>query len=211
MTSIFLSHSQHDYNVVNIFKSAFNGSDVYPILMEYEKFSNPPWLAIKNNIENSRALFVLLSNNLKISDYTQNWVSYEVGIAVEANKEVWVFEDINNQVIFPLPQVHHYMLYSSSHVESLEYLKTIIRSYALNANGAVVGGLLSLIAFSNPIVAIIGAAIGSQINIPNRPVGTRITCPYVNCGITFQYHNMVTTIKCPSCRQPFQINFQTNR
>lgn len=94
MTSIFISHSKQDSDIISTFKSAFNESDVYPVLMEFERFSNPPWMTIKNNIENSRALFVLLSNNLKISPHTQNWVSYEVGIAVEANKEVWVFEDL---------------------------------------------------------------------------------------------------------------------
>lgn len=103
MTNIFLSHSKEDYNIINVFRNAFNGTEVHPILMEYEKFSNPPWTAIKNTIEKSSTIFVLLSNNLKISDYTQNWVSYEVGVAGEANKEIWVFEDISNQVIFPLP------------------------------------------------------------------------------------------------------------
>lgn len=208
MTSIFLSHSQHDYNVVNIFRSAFDGSDVHPILMEYEKFSNPPWFAIKNNIENSRALFVLLSNNLKISDYTQNWVSYEVGIADEANKEIWVFEDVNNQVIFPIPKVNHYVLYNAANQDSLNYLRTIIRSYALNYDAAVGLGLFSLLAFANPAVALLGALAGSQIDIPNRPIGVSVQCFYSNCRIVFQYHNLLTNIHCPSCRQPLQITFR---
>ena len=208
MTNIFLSHSKEDFNIINVFRNAFNGTEVYPVFMEYEKFPNPPWTAIKNTIENSSTLFVLLSNNLKISDYTQNWVSYEVGVADEANKEIWVFEDINNQVIFPLPKVHHYMLYCQNQQDSLEYLRTIIRSYALNPKGAIGLGLISLLAFSNPIVAIIGAVLGSKINIPNKPVGIGVTCPYTNCGIKFQYHNLLTTIRCPSCRQHFQINIQ---
>lgn len=209
MTKIFLSHSQADLNIINIFRNAFNETQVYPVLMEYEKFPNPPWAAIKNTIESSSALFVLLSNNLKISDHTQNWVSYEVGIADEAKKEIWVFEDLNNQVIFPLPKVHHYMLYSENQQDSLEYLRTIIRSYALNLEGAIGLGLISLIAFSNPIAAIIAAAVGLRINIPNKPIGIKVTCPYPNCGITFQYHSLLTTVRCPSCRQHFQINIQT--
>ena len=183
MQNIFLSHSKSDSSIINVFRNAFDGTEVKPTLMEYENFPNPPWSTIKNSIETSSALFVLLSNNLKISDYTQNWVSYEVGVADEARKEIWVFEDINNQAIFPLPKVSHYMLYSPYHQDSLNYLKTIIRSYALNIGGAVGLGLLSLIAFSNPIVALLGVAIGSQINIPSKPVGTMITCNYPNCGL----------------------------
>ena len=108
MQQIFLSHSKADYEIINIFRNSFEGTEVHPILMEYEQFSNPPWLAIRNNIENSSGLFVLLSNNLKISDYTQNWVSYEIGIADEANREIWMFEDVNNQVIFPIPNVQFF-------------------------------------------------------------------------------------------------------
>jgi len=147
---------------------------------------------------------------LKISDYTQNWVSYEIGIAVEANKQVWVFEDVNNQTIFPIPQVHHYMRYNPFQNESLNYLQTIVRSYGFNSQGALGLGLLSLLAFSNPAVAIAGAVIGSQINIPSQPTGSKIICPYQNCKVSFQYHNLDSNILCPSCIQPIEIQFQSN-
>ena len=208
MQQIFLSHSKADYEIINIFRNSFEGTEVHPILMEYEQFSNPPWLAIRNNIENSSALFVLLSNNLKISDYTQNWVSYEIGIADEANREIWMFEDVNNQVIFPIPNVHHYMLYNPAQWDSLNYLKTIIHSYALNLKGALGLGLLTYLALTNPALAILGALVGSKINVPNKPVGIAIACPYRNCNVSFQYHSIVQVIRCPSCRQPFQINIQ---
>lgn len=208
MTNIFLSHSKSDYSIIDVFKSSFSGTDVNPILMEYEKFVNPPWSSIKNSIKNSSALFVLLSKNLKISDYTQNWVSYEVGVADEASKEIWVFEDINNQAIFPLPKVSHYVLYSASDIDSLNYLRAIIRSYALNYNAAVGLGLLSLLAFTNPVVALIGVALGSKLNIPNKPIGVTLQCGHGNCGITFQYHSLVENIRCPSCRQPLHVVFR---
>jgi len=157
MTTIFLSHSKHDSNIIDIFRQSFAGTNVNPVLMEFEQFTNPPWLDIKRNIENSRALFVLLSSNLKISDYTQNWVSYEIGIAVEANKQVWVFEDVNNQTIFPIPQVHHYMRYNPFQNESLNYLQTIVRSYGLNSQGALGLGLLTI--FINFFRTLFGPAI----------------------------------------------------
>lgn len=210
MTTIFLSHSKHDSNIIDVFRKSFQNTNVSPMLMEFEQFSNPPWLDIKHNIESSSALFVLLSNNLKISDYTQNWVSYEIGIAVEANKQVWVFEDVNNQILFPIPQVHHYVRYDSSQIESLNYLQTIIRSYGLNARGALGLGLLSLLAFSNPAIALAGTLIGSKINVPPQPVGSTIECNYQNCKVSFQYHNLDENILCPSCRQPLTIQFDSD-
>src|SRR5262249_49752769 len=128
MQTIFISHSQKDTDLVNLFRSAFDPNHVTPILMEYESFSLPAWRAIKSKIQGSSALFVLLSSNLKSSDYTQNWVSYEIGVADAAGREIWVFEDISNQVHFPLPKADHYMVYDPMNDPSMQYLRTIIQS-----------------------------------------------------------------------------------
>jgi len=81
MTSIFLSHSSKDRNVVSFFQNAFSGTNVNPFLMEYENYRNPPWSVIRKDILESSTLFLLLGPNLNSSPYTQNWVSYEVGVA----------------------------------------------------------------------------------------------------------------------------------
>ena len=201
MSHIFLSHSKKDISIIDTFKQAFSSSNVKPILMEYENFQNPPWKEIQNKIRTSSALFVLLGPNLKNSDYTQNWVSYEVGIADSFNKPIWVFEDINNQILFPIPHVNNYLIYDPSLTESLEYLQTIIKSYAISSVGALGGLMLTAAITSNPLVLIAGTLLGSKIGIPTKPAGTKIICPYFDCKITFEFYNNNQTIRCPSCRR----------
>ena len=206
VAQIFLSHGKRDEAVVNALHSAFAGTNVRPVLMEYEAYTNPPFQKIKSEIHQSSALFVLLGQSLTASPYTQNWVSYETGVADNAGKIIWVLEDIRNQIIFPLPKVDHYVTYDPTSQQSLQYLRKIIQSYSFNTDGAVAGGLLMLIATSHPILALLGALIGSQYNVPETPVGMRVQCPWQNCGILFSFHNMASTILCPSCRQPIGLN-----
>ncbi|MGH9876099.1 MAG: hypothetical protein ACREBU_03445 [Nitrososphaera sp.] len=63
MTTLFLSHSSKDRNVVGYFQNAFNGTNVDPFLKEYENYRNPPWNVIKDAILQSSALFLLLGPN----------------------------------------------------------------------------------------------------------------------------------------------------
>src|SRR5688500_12969033 len=102
MSSIFLSHSSRDRNVVSYFQGAFNGTNVTPFLMEYESYQNPPWSVIRQAIVQSSTLFLLLGPNLNSSPYTQHWVSYEVGVADANAKQIWVLEDIRNSTHFPV-------------------------------------------------------------------------------------------------------------
>jgi len=203
MSSIFLSHSQNDKSLIDVFLQAFSGTTVRPILMEYEKFQNPPWNEIQNKIQMASALFVLLGNNLKSSDYTQNWVSYEVGLADGLRRQIWVFEDINNEVIFPIPHIHHYLMYDSNDRSSLNYLKQIIASYAVNPVGAIAGLVLTAALVSNPIGWILGGLIGSKVGVPTRPSGVNLQCGYQDCKVQFKFYNENKTIRCPSCRRTF--------
>ena len=168
-TSIFLSHSSNDRNVVSFFQNAFSGTNVNPFLMEYENYRNPPWSVIRKGILESSTLFLLLGPNLNSSPYTQNWVSYEVGVADASDKQVWVLEDIQSSVPFPIPNAHHYLLYNSTDSNSLQYLQTVIRSYSKNLGGALLGGLAGLALSTNPLVALAGLIVGSQLNVPPRP------------------------------------------
>jgi len=210
MSSIFLSHSQKDKSIIDIFLQAFSDTTVNPILMEYEKFQNPPWNEIRNKIQTSASLFVLLGSNLKSSDYTQNWVSYEIGLADALGRQIWVFEDINNEIIFPIPHVHHYLIYDSKDPDSLNYLKQIVASYAINPTGALVGLVLTAALISNPIGWIIGGLIGSKVGVPTRPSGVNLQCYHQDCQVQFRFYNENKTIRCPSCRRLFGWRYAAN-
>jgi hypothetical protein len=128
-----------------------------------------------------------------------------VGVADALNKNVWVLEDVNASFHFPIPNAHHYLLYSSTDQNSLQYLQTVIRSYSKNLGGALLGGLVGLALSTNPLVAIAGLLIGSQLDVPARPVGAKLQCPYKDCGIVFEFHNTLRQFYCPACRRGVQL------
>lgn len=190
---------------MSYFQNAFNETNVNPFLMEYENYQNPPWQVIKNAIVKSSALFLLIGPNLNTSPYTQNWVSYEVGLADALNKQIWVLEDIQASINFPIPNAHHCLLYSSTDRNSLYYLQTVIKSYSKNVGGALLGGLVGVALSTNPLALIAGLLIGSQLNVPARPMGEKLQCAYPDCKIVFEYHNIQKQFHCPACRRGLQI------
>lgn len=81
---VFISHSSRDKNEMQFFRDLFNDTNVEPIFMEFEKWSrnyNPNWLWIRKEIQKSKALFVVLTKNITERKHTQNWVSFEIGVA----------------------------------------------------------------------------------------------------------------------------------
>src|SRR5207302_7862397 len=83
---------------------------------------------IARDIEQSNAVFVILSQHVNAIPFTRDWVVLENGIA--KNKDIWVFEPCREfgtiNVITPF--VKHYVLFDTidSH---LAYLMQIVRSY----------------------------------------------------------------------------------
>jgi hypothetical protein len=105
---IFISHSAKDKKVVEYFVNKFADTGVKPVLMEYEKWSReskPNWKWIKDEIQKSKILFLILTLNLVKTEYTQNWVAFEVGVASTNNLPVFVFKE--EKVDFPVPYLTH--------------------------------------------------------------------------------------------------------
>jgi hypothetical protein len=78
--------------------------------MEFEKWSRnsrPNWQWIKDEIKESKALFLLLSRNITRKKQTQNWVSFEIGLASMCIPSI-VFEFEEEKVYFPIPYLSHY-------------------------------------------------------------------------------------------------------
>jgi hypothetical protein len=79
--------------------------------MEYEKWSrngNPNWRWIKDEIQKSRALFLILAKNIVKKEYTQNWVAFEIGVASTCNPPIPVFVFKEENIDFPVPYLNHY-------------------------------------------------------------------------------------------------------
>lgn len=149
--------------------------------MEFENIYPPAWEKIKNQIENSEAVFLLLGSNVRNSIYTQNWIAFEVGLACAMGKEVWVFEQYGSNIEFPIPYLTDYMIYDLQNPNHFNYVRNIIERYG------------------EPIYLL-------PLFVDNRtkrniPQGIAIECKYENCKSKYFLHTQINSFICPSCRQ----------
>ena len=180
--TIFIAHSKEDKKFRNFFDRAFAGTRVERICAEFEDTTEmPPWKSITKWISQSSALFLLLSSKVLESRYTQNWISFEIGVACGGGgyKDVWIFEQCSDPVDFPVPYVNHYMIVDIENKEDSRYVKEIVNFY-------------------RPADVI----VPHQTPYPNpRPRGWEIECQTKTCGAKFEMHTKSKSFKCPSCRQ----------
>jgi len=177
MGKIFLSHSSADEEVRDYFLKVSGLAGVQAVSVEFEYFPPPPWKYIKDQIFQSDALFLLLGPNvIDRGIYTQNWISFEIGLACQLNKEIWVFEQFDIPVRFPVPYLDHYVLYDPKNRGHLDYIRSIIEAYK-----------------PIPILRKFPEAY------------TEITCPNKECEISFLLHTEIAEFECPSCRKPIKI------
>ena len=206
MASIFISHSKRDAETVAAFCNIFARTQLRAVLLEFENYLIPPWTQIKNEVQQASAVFLLLSPELNSSHFTQNWVSYEVGLACMSNKAVWVYEQWQNPVQFPVPYLTDYIVFDRNNRAHMEAIKEHVEKYDPNPvlAGLVLGGLAGA-AFGG-VGAGIGAILGAAVAQPKTP-GVPTACPYPNCGIHFRIHSNVPQLLCPACRQAFSLNW----
>lgn len=172
---VFISHSKDDPNL-DFFHRVFSGLKTKAVWMEFEEIKPPPHQTIKNFVNQSDALFVLLSEPLLRKLYTANWVSFEIGLAanwrspylipriIQDRIDVYVFEPYQNPVDYAVPYCTYYMLYTGS-VEELKFLRKLIE------------------------------------NAPFHNMGIPIKCPYEGCSIEFKLLTDLNEFKCPACRR----------
>lgn len=126
---IFVSHSKLDKKIVASFDRIFARTGVKAMFMEFEQIRSPEWNSIRNAVNDSEAVFLLLGENVRSSIYTQNWISFEVGLSCALGKEVWVFEQADSHIDFPIPYLTDYMIYDLEVKDHFEYVKSVIERY----------------------------------------------------------------------------------
>jgi hypothetical protein len=193
------------------FLKAFASSPVKAYLAEFEKeFKLPAAPELQKEIDKSVALFLVLSPAVLSSQYTENWVTWELGVASRAKKEIWVFEDPAQPVVFPIPHVTNYVPFDSSSRPDFQLLQQIIDSYREIRDYAVwgmaLGALLGAIVKGKEgafMGGLFGFVTGPAIKKIISPAlyGIDITCPYPNCQASYTLRGFVDTFPCPVCRQ----------
>lgn len=192
---IFISHSAKDAKAIKRFLSYFEDTDVKPVLMEYEKWSRnnkPNWLWIKEQIQQSEAVFVILTRNVTNRKPTQNWVAFEIGVAATCAppKPVVVFR-AQERISFPVPYLNHYFRYDITRLR--EYSRRYLNKKPASFESVIVGLLIPMISiFSDMLVTEI-------IKNPTRVFEDKqVNC--INCKMTFHYWGAdESEFRCPCC------------
>lgn len=213
MAQIFVSHSQRDNDDISFLLKAFAGTNVKPILQEFEK--EPPAgitaQAITQNIERSNAVFVLLSENVQNLPHTRDWVTWECGAA--KNKETWVLEpaELLGNIKVVVPHFNHYVRYLKND-DWRKYLRSVIESYddshiIPTLSAATVGGAAldeedrgggAAVGFFVGVVGLLLHSAGKQ------SFGIPVRC--WKCPSTYRVHSPDRRFRCPNCNADSVLN-----
>ena len=172
MSQVFISHSKRDEDIRSFFDSISAGRTIRSVRVEFDEYRPPAVEYINQEILASEAIFVLLGPNVTFNEYTINWIAYEVGVASALGKEIWVFEPFNSNISYPIPMLHHYVLYDLNNELSRSYINGIVAEFE-----------------KWPLFRRFPSGVSP------------VECPYENCKITFVLHSRAPSFKCPACRQ----------
>jgi hypothetical protein len=186
----FVSHTKLDSDFCDKFDIAASREGVKIFRSELEKIDNPACKTIKDAINKSCALFLLVGKQLVEMQakseidltfkekwkFTQNWIAFEIGVACQLGIDVWVYCD-NVNINFPVPYLNNYEIWGIPQVDraSLEFLRSVFRDYTRGID--------------TPIH-------GTYVHGPDRTH----ECPH--CGATFNLHSILPKgieIPCPTC------------
>lgn len=210
MATIFISHSRRDAELVKMIDSNLRSVGITPILREFTPESKPPYADIDADIARSDAVFTFLTQNVKVTDHTQNWVTHEITKAHDLNKPTYIIEDRNNPVHFPIPKLKNYILYDQTSVNDWTLIQNIASSIKRNAEillGALATGVAGALLFKRNRAAgfVGGTALGGillALTLPEAQLRTPLVIKCAKCGIVFNlYTNLnLDCLYCPSCR-----------
>ncbi len=178
MTSIFVSHSRLDKDIVSFFSTAFSLAGVKQHLMEFELTGGFPAREIITKIlsPDTSALFVLLGDGLLNRQHTVNWVTFEVGVASAVGKDIWVFERYEHSTEFPVPYTNHYLLYNLDSDDHLKFIREKIEAYHIWWGPTRTQSIMT----------------------------TAIPVNCIKCGGSYSIHSTVEEFQCPLCRAPLR-------
>ena len=206
MAQIFISHSKKDKDLRGFFSNAFAGTKVKAIFEEFEKTfkSKVTSEQIAKDIENSKAVFVILSQSVQNISHTRDWVGWEAGVA--KGRDIWVFEPYSQlgKISVAIPYLRHYVIFDTND-SWLGYIRTIIESYDdshVLPTILATGGVGALLAERDKIG---GAALGVLAGLfmsdksKERPTGIGVICS--ECSSSYNVHipQGIDIFRCPVC------------
>lgn len=208
MANIFGSHSAKDQDLVSFFNKCRGTAKVGMIWEEIENIIGDDVSAdkIKADINQSNAVFIILSSNVEKTPHTRDWVAGEAGGANQ--KDTWVFERSSDlgHISIVIPFARHYVLYEPVD-DFIPYVNDIIRSYddshilPASALGGGIGALSGKVPLA--IAGAIAGALFARAGTPTTPQGLLTICP--QCYSSYRVHLLAQWqyFRCPICNTMF--------
>lgn len=180
---IFVSHTRKDAEFCDIFDTVCARIGLKAFRSEFERIEMPAWKTIKDAMDKSIAMFLLIGQELVKAQelrekdwmHVQNWIAYEIGLACERGIDVWVVCD-NVAINFPVPYFNNYSPFSFRGEPNFSIMRGWLENYKAGYT------------FSAP-----GKGFERKFAI----------CHYHNdCGIEFNLHTALkpgAEIICPAC------------
>lgn len=186
-----------------------------PIIEEFipEELKEPiPYEEIRKNIQLSNAVFLFLTDEIVRTEYTRNWVIYEVGLASERQIPLFVFERKGFPIPYPIPYVTDFMLFDPHSIDDLLDIQKLASGMGKIPPNFLTAGFGALIGAAFGPLGIALGGLGGLIFGPKRkpPIpGIQIQCYYCNTIINYWSPNIVN-FNCPICRKAFEIGGLTH-
>ncbi len=202
MATIFISHSRKDEELVRAVKKALENVGHTPVIEELiptEEQEAVPYEEIQTNVKESEFLFLFLTDNVVATEFTQNWVCHEAGLAAAYSKRLFVFERAGTPIKFPIPYLTDYALFDPEDPEDILGLQNLAKDLGkLRRDLLTAGGGAALGATLGPVGMVLGA-VGGYLIGPKPPKPLTVKCDHCNVG--FNYYSIEKAFRCPSCRR----------
>ncbi len=186
MTKVFISHTRKDKDLCDDIDRISSRVGIVSFRSEFETIPLPAWKVIRKELNQSSALFLAIGRELVKNTgrndpswkFTQNWISFEVGIACQLGIDIWAICEEGISMNFPVPYVNNYISgrFKDKNDDGFMILKASFEDYKNRIN------------FKYPFSKC------------GRPVG--VSCPNFNCKLEFNLFNVIPrggTIRCPQC------------
>ncbi len=210
MANIFISHSRRDEELVTAMAKVLRNIGHNPIIEEFipeEQKEIVPYEEIRKNVGLCEYVFLFLTDNIVITEYTHNWVAFEVGLTASARKRLFVFERLGIPVPYPIPYLTDYMIFAADSTNDILDIQALSKKLNEIPKGVVGAGLGALVGLPfGPLGLILGGIGGGLLGASASEQTTKVQCP--QCGISFSYYSpQYTKFSCPACRKHIDLNF----
>lgn len=202
-SQVFISHSRKDEEHLLQLDRVFGKAEIGQYRANFEDQSPPVSEDLKQEINRSRAMFVVLGPNAEAATHTMIWIGWEAGIATQQGIPVWILEDVHSKVEMPIPSLTHYVFWNSKEESQQKLLRDLIESRL----GRVKVAKVSPRKYREtelPEDFERNKDITGELALTSDP--NLIRCPEEGCGEEYYlFFDEPKEFNCPSCRYSIRL------